>query len=268
MIFQCRGPRGKRGIRGAHATLAPMQLARILQSQGFGSRRECAAMVARGEVQVASRVVNEPEAGFETEGLVFRVAGTDWLFREKATVMLHKPLHVECSRAPSHHPSVLSLLPGPLRNRGVQPVGRLDEDTSGLLLLTDDGALSHRLTSPRHHVPKVYEVTARHPFDEFQLRALREGVLLRDAPEPVRALACEPLGPNTLRLTIGEGRYHQVRRMVAAAGNRVEALHRRAIGPLVLPADLAPGQWRWLGEDELAMLAPAPAATRAATAGP
>jgi 16S rRNA pseudouridine516 synthase len=161
-------------------------------------------------------------------------------------VVLHKPAHYECSMKPRHHPSVMSLLPAPLRTRGLQPVGRLDEDTTGLLLLTDDGTLIHRLTSPKKHMPKVYEVTARHPLDDRQLTALRTGVVLDDDPAPVAALDVQATGEHTLRMTLTEGRYHQVKRMVAAVGNRVDALHRSAIGAFALPHDLAPGQWRWL----------------------
>jgi 16S rRNA pseudouridine516 synthase len=140
----------------------------------------------------------------------------------------------------------MSLLPAPLRVRGVQPVGRLDEDTTGLLLLTDDGALIHRLTSPKHHVPKVYEVGCKHEVEPKQVAALLAGVVLDDDPAPVRAAACEAVGTHGLVLTLTEGKYHQVKRMVAAAGNRVETLHRSRFGALELPADLAPGQWRWL----------------------
>jgi 16S rRNA pseudouridine516 synthase len=146
---------------------------------------------------------------------------------------------------PRHHPSVMSLLPLPLRVRGLQPVGRLDEDTTGLLLLTDDGALIHRLTSPKHKVPKVYEVTARHPVDARQLQALRDGVVLDDDPAPARALDARTEGDHRLLLTLAEGRYHQVKRMVAAVGNRCDALHRSRFGALVLPTDLPAGQWRW-----------------------
>lgn len=219
---------------------------RVLFTQGFGTRRECAALCRAGRVAVDGRVVDDPQAAFSADGLVFEVDGVAWPYRVPAIVMLHKPLGVECSRAPSHHASVFDLLPAPLARRGVQPVGRLDAETSGLLLLTDDGALLHRMTSPKRGVPKVYEVTTRHPLTPAMLDALRDGVVLRDDPAPVRADAAELSGERSLRLTLTGGRYHQVRRMIAAAGNRVEVLHRSAFGPLVLPADLAPGQWRWV----------------------
>jgi 16S rRNA pseudouridine516 synthase len=224
----------------------PMQLARILYSQGFGTRRDCAGLCFNGHVAVAGQMVDDPDTEFDPTGLTFTVDGVPWPYREHALILLHKPAGVECSQKPRHHPSVLSLLPPPLRTRGVQTIGRLDEDTTGLLLLTDDGALIHRWTSPKHHVPKVYEVTTKHPLDDAQLAALRAGVVLDDSPLPVRAAAAEATGPSNLRLTLTEGKYHQVKRMVAAVGNRVEALHRSAYGALQLPADLAPGRWRWV----------------------
>ena len=228
-----------------------MRLAQILFSQGFGSRRLCAGLIADGRVAVAGQVVHDPGAEFDTDGLVFEVEGRAWPFHAKALVLLHKPAGFECSQKPRHHPSVMSLLPPPLRDRGVQPVGRLDEDTTGVLLLTDDGALIHRLTSPRHHVPKVYEVTLRHPGDEPQLQRLRAGVVLDDSPEPVRALAALATGDHALRLTLSEGKYHQVKRMLAAVGNRVDALHRSAFGALTLPLGLAEGQWTWADPAQL-----------------
>ena len=234
-------------------------LARVLHSQGFGTRRTCGGLVLHGLVRIDDRVCADPSEAVETDGLVLEVEGQPWPFHAKALILLHKPVGYECSTRPRHHPSVLSLLPAPLRVRGVQPVGRLDEDTTGLLLLTDDGALIHRLTSPKWHVPKVYEVRTRHPVEASVAQRLLEGVVLDDDPAAVRAAACEVTGSHALRLTLTEGRYHQVKRMVAATGNRVEALHRSAFGHLKLPADLEPGQWRWL--DVAAQLWQAPCGT-------
>ena len=201
-------------------------------------------------------------ADFDTTDLRLQVQGVTWPYHEKAYVMLHKPAGTECSQKPSTYPSIYTVLPSPLRMRpnksavqGVQAVGRLDQDTTGLLLLTDDGKFIHCMSSPRHHVPKVYEVTVKHALDDKQLQRLREGVVLDDDPRPVRAAACQATGPHQLSLTLTEGKYHQVKRMLAAVGNRVEALHRSRIGRLALPPDLAPGQWRWLGAQELAQIA-------------
>ena len=230
-----------------------MHLSQILFSQGFGTRRECDGLIHAGLVAHAGKVIDEPDVELDTAGLVLRVQGQDWLFQAKALLMLNKPAGYECSQRPKHHPSVLSLLPPPLRHRGVQPVGRLDEDTTGLLLMTDDGALIHRLTSPKHHVPKVYEVGCKHPVDARQVDALLAGVLLHDENETVRAAACEATGASSMRLTLVEGKYHQVKRMIAAAGNRVEALQRSAFGP-VSTEGLIPGGWRWLTDVETSAL--------------
>jgi 16S rRNA pseudouridine516 synthase len=243
-----------------------MQLQDILYSQGFGTRRVCAGLIQQGLVQVyassdaaAPLACTQAAAEFEADGLRFRVQGVDWPYHEKAYLMLHKPSATECSQKPSTYPSIYTLLPSPLRLRpqkgavqGVQAIGRLDQDTTGLLLLTDDGKFIHRMSSPRHHVPKVYEVTVKHPLDETQVKKLLAGVVLDDDPKPVRAAACEAVDSHHLRLTLTEGKYHQVKRMVAAVSNRVEALHRSQIGGLGLSADLAPGQWRWLSAADLA----------------
>ncbi len=226
-----------------------MRLAQILFSQGFGSRRDCAGLIAAAEVRLNGRVLLDAHEDFDPAGLTLTVQGQAWPYHASALLMMNKPAGYECSTKPRHHPSVLSLLPMPLRRRNVQPVGRLDEDTTGLLLLTDNGQLIHRLSSPKHHVPKVYEVTTRHPVDETHAARLRQGVMLNDDPDPTLPAGCEPTGPNTLRLTLTEGRYHQVKRMLAAVGNRVDALHRSGYGALVLPTDLQPGQWRWLAID-------------------
>ncbi|MEY4506843.1 MAG: hypothetical protein RL297_1421 [Pseudomonadota bacterium] len=231
----------------------------ILFSQGFGTRRVCSGLVQQGRVQVGptDRLVTDPAECFETDGLVFRVQGERWAFHDRAYVLMHKPTGHECSHKPGMHPSIYTLLPGPLRMRGggaaagVQAVGRLDQDTTGLLILSDDGKFIHRLTSPRHHVPKVYEVTLKHPLDDAQVARLRHGVVLDDDPKPVKAAEALAVGERHLQLTLTEGKYHQVKRMVAAVGNRVEGLHRSAMGDLVLPADLAPGQWRWLTAAEV-----------------
>ena len=213
-----------------------MQLQDILYSQGFGTRRVCAGLIQQGHVQVyegntALTPVECAQAAmeFEADGLRFRVQGVDWAYHEKAYLMLHKPAGTECSQKPSTWPSIYTLLPSPLRLRpnkgsvqGVQAIGRLDQDTTGLLLLTDDGKFIHRMSSPRHHVPKVYEVTLKHPLDDKQVQRLLAGVVLDDDPKPVRAAACEAVDSHHLRLTLTEGKYHQVKRMVAAVGNRVE----------------------------------------------
>ena len=246
-----------------------MQIQDVLFSQGFGTRRICAGLIQQGFVAVGDEIITKPAMEFIAEGLRFSVQGVAWPYCEKAYLMLHKPAGHECSQKPGMYPSIYTLLPAPIRQRGggaaagVQAVGRLDQDTTGLLLLSDDGKFIHRMSSPRHHVPKVYEVTAKHPVDDAQIQKLLKGVVLDDDPKPVRAAACRQTGASQLSLTLTEGKYHQVKRMMAAVGNRVEeagGLHRSQIGALVLPADLLPGQWRWLSADDLQAIAASPAA--------
>ena len=223
-----------------------MKLSQILFSQGFGTRRECEGLIVSELVTLEGVVCDDPDRNIAEQGLVFGVRGELWPYHASALVLLNKPAGYECSQKPKHHASVYSLLPAPLRNRDVQAVGRLDEDTTGLLLLTDDGQLIHKLTSPKHHVPKVYDLGCAEAVTEEQVKQLLEGVMLNDERIPVRAAGCEITGERQMRLTLTEGKYHQVKRMLAAAGNSVISLHRSSFGALTLPTDLAPGQWRWL----------------------
>ena len=238
-----------------------MKLQQILYSQGFGTRRECAALVERGAVTINGETRRQADAEIAVDGLTLTVDGTPWPFHAQAYLMLNKPAGFECSHKPKVWPSVYELLPIPLRLRptkssvdGVQAIGRLDQDTTGLLILSDDGQFIHRMASPKHHVPKMYVVTTKHAVDDAAIDALLSGVVLNDDPEPVRAVACVRVSDTVIKLTLTEGKYHQVKRMLAAVGNRVEALHRAQMGGLALGADLAEGQWRWLTADDLALI--------------
>ena len=235
-----------------------MKLQQILYSQGFGTRRECSELIARGAVAINDEIARKADADFATADLQFSVEGRPWGFVARAYLMLNKPAGYECSQAPKHWPSVYSLLPAPLTTRptkssvnGVQAVGRLDQDTTGMLLLSDDGQFIHRMASPKHHVPKQYLVTTKHAVDDAAINALLTGVVLNDDPEPVAAVACDRVSDSQIQLTLTEGKYHQVKRMLAAVGNRVEALHRAQIGGLLLDPNLAEGQWRWLTAADL-----------------
>lgn len=228
-----------------------MQLERLLRTQGFGSRSECRALIAARRVCVHGECCDDPYEDYEPEGFSFTVDGIPWTFRQNAYIVLNKPANYECSHKPRFHASVYTLLPRPLVTRGVQAVGRLDEDTTGLLLMSDDGQFIHKCTSPKKIVPKVYEVTTKHVIDDAQVKALLDGVVLNDEPCAIAAAACERISDRLLRLTVTEGKYHQVKRMVAAASNRVEALHRVSIGAYVLPVTLKPGEWTWLTDTDL-----------------
>ncbi|MGZ8252257.1 MAG: pseudouridine synthase [Methylophilaceae bacterium] len=231
-----------------------LALERILHSQGFGSRKTCRIMIRHGEVAVNGEVCEDPFAEFDTNDLQFMWRNEPWQYRQQAYLMLHKPANYECSHKPQHHPSIFSLLPPQLLERGVQCIGRLDEDTTGLMLLSDDGQFIHKMSSPKWKVPKIYEVTTKHAVDDEQIAALMQGVQLVDEPAPIAALACSKISDNVIHMTLAEGKYHQVKRMVAASSNRVEGLKRIRIGELDLPEELAVGEWRWLTESEMSQL--------------
>jgi 16S rRNA pseudouridine516 synthase len=137
----------------------------------------------------------------------------------------------------------------------VQCVGRLDQDTTGLLLLSDDGQFIHRMTTPKKNIGKVYEITTAEPVTQKQIDHLLGGVVLDDDPSPCFAKACVLMDERRLAMTIVEGRYHQVKRMLAAVGNHVSLLHRSSIGAYAITADLKEGQWRWINPHELVLLA-------------
>lgn len=171
-------------------------------------------------------------------------------------VMLHKPVDIECTARRGLYPRAIDLVELPKAER-LQPVGRLDVDTTGLLLLTDDGQWLHRITSPKHRCAKVYVAELAEAMEgeraQRAIEQMREGVLLDGEETPTQPAELRFLSPQRAELSITEGRYHQVKRMFAAVGNHVEQLHRRAIGPIELDSQLAPGEWRELTPDEIAL---------------
>ncbi len=243
-----------------------MRLDDLLFSQGFGTRRVCAGLIQQGflkgfEAFAGMESACDATEIIATDGMAFTVQGKPWEYHKHAYLMLHKPAGFECSHRPGAWPSAYSLLPAPLRQRptkgvvqGVQAIGRLDQDTTGLLLLTDDGQFLHKMSSPKHHVSKVYQITTDRRVEPMQIEQLRSGVVLNDDPKPVKAAAAVQTGEKTLDMTLLEGKYHQVKRMIAAVGNHVVALHRSQIGSMVLGDDLPSGQWRWLTQAELQSL--------------
>lgn len=231
-----------------------MQLERMLHSQGFGSRKECRALIRHGRVTLAGKEIVDPFLEIEPDGLIFGFDGQEWRYQAKAYLMLNKPSGYECSHQPKHHASIYALLPPPLNGRGVQSLGRLDENTTGLLLFSDDGQFIHTISSGKRKVPKTYRVVAAAPVSDEQIARLLSGVRLDDDPDMVAAAGCKRVSENEILLTLTEGKYHQVKRMLAAAGNHVDALCRTAVGGLTLPDDLPSGEWRWLDADDLAAL--------------
>jgi len=230
-------------------------LYRILQSQGFGTRKWCTHLVEQGEVTIAGMVISDSNAGIETEDLEFSIYGELHHYRDHLYIALNKPADYECSRKPSHHPGVLSLLPEQFARRDVQPVGRLDHDTTGLLLLSDDGAFIHAQSSPKRHVPKVYIATTHEPVTMKLVEQLLKGVKLHDEPAPLAAVSCAMITPHQIEIMLEQGKYHQVKRMLAAAGNHCTALCRSQIGQLKLDTlGLQEGEWCYLEAAQLELL--------------
>ena len=228
-----------------------MKLVRHLANLGYGSRREVMRLLADGRVTDTRGKALGARDAFVHEAV--RVDGEPLDPAPGVVLMLHKPVGVVCSHADAG-PLVYSLLPSRYRRRkpAISSVGRLDRDTSGLLLMTDDGQLLHRIIAPRAHVAKVYEATLAGPLrgDEGEVFA-RGDLMLRSETRPLAPAQLAVLGARHVRLTVTEGRYHQVRRMFAAVGNRVETLHRVSVGGLSL-GDLPCGQWRVLDAGEIA----------------
>lgn len=221
-----------------------MQAVKYLQAQGIGSRKLCRELLSCGSVAVNGEVIDERSdidsgsvKSLEIDGESLTVIPLPFYY-----ILLNKPANYETSHRPRDYPSVFSLFPDHLRATDMQAVGRLDADTTGVLLITNDGAFNHRMTSPKHHVAKRYRVGLKHEVDADWCRQLTDGVLLHDDNEIVRAAAAEMVDDRTLLLTICEGKYHQVKRMVAAAGNRVETLHREQFHRWAVQ-DLAVGEW-------------------------
>lgn len=226
-----------------------MHLEKILQSQGFGSRKQSRLLIDSGKVSVNGTPCFDTKANFPIDNFEFVVASQTWLYRKKIYIAMNKPLGFECSHNPQHHQSVFSLFPPQLIERGLQCVGRLDQDTTGLLLLTDDGAYLHALTHPRRHVPKRYRMIMHEPVTATQIAQLEAGVELIGEKDVLRAHHCTLDDSHILSFTIHQGIYHQVKRMIAAVGNHVVALHREQIGQFKLN-EVAEGQWVYLDSEQ------------------
>ncbi len=235
-----------------------MKLAKYLANLGYGSRREMEWLIGQRRVTRADGSVLDAAGNPHHDDV--RVDGQPLDPPAGSVLMMHKPVGYVCSTK-DNSPLVYALLPDRFRRRTplMSPVGRLDINTSGLLLLTDDGQLNHRITSPRAHLPKTYEVRLSTPLRGDEAALFASGTLvLESESEPLRPAHLEPVSELDVRITLTEGRYHQVRRMFAAAGNHVVALHRSAIGSLRL-GDLQSGTWRALSLPEVAAVFTEPA---------
>ncbi len=221
-----------------------MQLEKILQSQGFGSRKESRAIIAQGLVSVHGQIIQNPAEDFSTDNFTFNVNGQNYTFYFQIYMALNKPTGYECTQNSSHHHSVFELIPEPMQMRSVQLVGRLDQDTTGLLLLSDDGQFIQALTHPRRHVAKRYRVTTAQPLTPDEIERLTYGVMLKGEKGVFKGSDVVQTDTHEVIFSIHQGLYHQVKRMVAAAGNHVNALERIEIGQLSLASlNLPLGQW-------------------------
>ncbi|MCR5876360.1 pseudouridine synthase [Phenylobacterium sp. J426] len=236
-----------------------VRLDKLLANMGYGSRREIQALARLGAVTLDGKPLSKADERIKLspdlpERMLVDGRPLDPL--PGVALMMHKPVGVTCSHKEAGE-LVYGLLPSRWRMRdpALSTVGRLDKETSGLLLLTDDGDLLHRIISPKRHVAKRYVATLARPLRGDERAIFAAGDLMLEGEEkPLAPAALEPLSDTVARLTITEGRYHQVRRMFAAVGNHVEGLHRDRIGGLDLPADLEPGRYRIMGEADLAAI--------------
>lgn len=236
-----------------------VRLDKLLSGLGYGTRSEIQKLARAGGVELdgaaltdaASRIPVGPDLPDR-----LKIDGRPVDPPPGLVILMHKPLGATCSHK-EDGALVYDLLPLRWRRRdpAISTIGRLDKQTSGLLLLTDDGELLHRVISPKRHVAKVYRASLARPLtgDEGAIFASGE-LMLEGEDKPLAPAILEAITPTEARLTVTEGRYHQVRRMFAAVGNHVETLHRERLGGLTLPADLAPGQWRLLTPEEIALI--------------
>ncbi|MCB1774033.1 MAG: pseudouridine synthase [Gammaproteobacteria bacterium] len=226
-----------------------MRLERFVSHALGLPRRRARELILSGEIAVDGEVERRPAARVGP-GATVNCRGEDVAPPGHLYLMLHKPCGLISATRDDRQATVLSLLPEALARR-VHPVGRLDKDTSGLLLLTSDGDWSHRVSSPRHACRKVYRATLAEPLVNDAEVRLAHGLVLRNEARPTRPATLQRLAPDAVLIGVTEGRYHLVRRLFAALGNRVTTLHREQVGGLVLDVALQPGEWRHLDADEV-----------------
>lgn len=230
---------------------------KLLSSMGLCSRREAVEAAKNGAVCIDGIVCRDASKKIDPDTCCLTIYGKPVRYQEHIYLMMHKPLGAVSATEDRQQKTVLDLLPKTYQARGVFPIGRLDKDTSGLLLLTDDGALGHMLTSPRHQVSKVYEAVTDGVLGQMDIQAFAAGLVLRDGtvcrPAELQVLQVEN-GISRVLVTVYEGKYHQVRRMLASRGAPVLSLARVSEGPIQLDPALKPGSWRELTPEELAVL--------------
>ena len=233
-----------------------MRLDRWLSTLGEGSRSQLQKLIRQGKVQVDGKTVTDPGTQCDTDAASLSVNGQVIDGRLVRHVMLNKPAGLLTAARDKKQPTIMDLLPPAYAAIGCMPVGRLDKDTTGLLFLTTDGELNHRLLAPGRHVDKLYRAVVDGPLTEADAAAFEAGLKLSDfdaMPAKFEILASNEQEATAL-VTVQEGKFHQVKRMFAAVGREVTALQRLSFGPLRLDSTLAEGQWRELTQDEVRSL--------------
>ena len=226
------------------------RLDKVIANRGAASRREVKTLVRQGRVLVDGIPAAAADMKVDAAAAVITVDGVALESERHVYLLLHKPAGVLTATEDKRQPTVLDLIPQEMRRRDLAPVGRLDKDTEGLLLLTDDGELTHRLLSPKYHVDKVYYARVEGVPDAADAAAFAEGLLLCNGLQCLPA-ELEPLGGGECLVTLREGKFHQVKRMLASRGKPVLYLKRLAMGPLRLEPELVTGQCRFLTPEEL-----------------
>lgn len=229
--------------------MAAIRLDKIIADSGIASRKEAKELVKAGRVKVNGIIASSAEAKYDTQNCTVLVDGQPLDYSQFRYIMMNKPNGVLSATEDAGQETVIDLLPENLRKQELFPVGRLDKDTTGLLLLTNDGSFSHSIITPKRHVAKVYRAAVTGVLDESDIKAFEEGIELGDGTKCMSA-KLQIVRPSVGLATVYEGKYHQVKRMFASRGKHVTALHRVSIGGLELDKSLAPGQFRELSEEE------------------
>lgn len=229
-----------------------MRLDKFLSHAGAGTRKEVKQMIRKGFVTINGEVCKKDDRHIQEDEDVICLDGEEIIYQKYYYIMLHKPQDVVSSTKDGMHETVLDIIDIQLP-QDMFPIGRLDIDTTGLLLICNDGALSHELLSPKKHVEKEYEVEIAHPLSEKDIETLENGTICLDE-ESIKKAKVEVISPCKIHLTISEGKYHQVKRMMKAVDNEVIHLKRIRMGTLTLDETLQEGEWRFLNDEEIAEL--------------
>ena len=234
---------GRRRIIPEGGAMAQIRLDRFISERTEYSRSRIKELAAKGQITVDGVVTKRSDAKIDSDTAAVTVCGQELRSSKFRYILMNKPQGYVCSTDEKDGETVMELVPPEMRTKGMFPAGRLDKDSMGALLLTDDGELAHRMLSPRHHIPKIYIVQLARPFENNYVNQFSGGLVLADGEACLPARVCPAENSDKLAfIELHEGKYHQVKRMFASVGNHVEILMRVSLGALVLPEKLAIGQ--------------------------